>query len=203
MSDHRSGPRRRGPELERAILDAVVAELAEVGYAALTIESVAARARAGKVSIYKRWPNKPALVVAAGYHVTSDAQVPPDTGSLRGDTFVWLRTMADLLGGPLGQALLGVVADTASGGDAGQLGALSQDRGQAIARTLVDRARARGERVREGLTPLQLSAPSNALKYLGLSQGTPVPDADLHRIVDELALPLWSPEPLGRQAEGG
>ena len=57
--------RRRGEALERAIHAAVFAELAEVGYAAFTIESVAARAHSGKASIYRRWPTKQDLVLDA------------------------------------------------------------------------------------------------------------------------------------------
>jgi AcrR family transcriptional regulator len=57
--------RRRGAVLEDAIHDAVFAELAEVGYAAFTIESVASRAKTGKASIYRRWGTKQDLVLDA------------------------------------------------------------------------------------------------------------------------------------------
>src|SRR3954447_10308690 len=57
--------RRRGAALEEAIHDAVFSELAEVGYAAFTIESVANRARTGKASIYRRWNTKQDLVLDA------------------------------------------------------------------------------------------------------------------------------------------
>jgi AcrR family transcriptional regulator len=60
--------RRRGAVLEDAIVDAVFAELSEVGYAAFTIESVAARAQTGKASIYRRWPTKQDLVLTAFRH---------------------------------------------------------------------------------------------------------------------------------------
>jgi AcrR family transcriptional regulator len=60
--------RRRGAVLEDAIMDAVFAELSEVGYAAFTIESVAARAQTGKASIYRRWPTKQELVLTAFCH---------------------------------------------------------------------------------------------------------------------------------------
>jgi len=60
--------RRRGAVLEDAIVDAVFAELSEVGYAAFTIESVAARAQTGKASIYRRWPTKQDLVLTAFCH---------------------------------------------------------------------------------------------------------------------------------------
>ncbi len=57
--------RRRGAVLEDAIFAAVFEELADVGYAAFTVESVAARAQTGKASIYRRWPVKQDLVLDA------------------------------------------------------------------------------------------------------------------------------------------
>jgi AcrR family transcriptional regulator len=63
-----AGPPRgrpRDPGIERAILAATFAQLIEVGYAALSIEAVAAAAGVGKTTIYRRWPAKRDLVVAA------------------------------------------------------------------------------------------------------------------------------------------
>jgi AcrR family transcriptional regulator len=60
-----SRQRKRGAELEDAIHDAVFAELADVGYAGFTVEAVAARAKTGKASIYRRWGTKQDLVVDA------------------------------------------------------------------------------------------------------------------------------------------
>src|SRR5882762_74282 len=57
-ADHRRGPRRRGDALTAAIFDATLAELAEVGYAELTMERVAGRAKASKGSLYRRWSNR-------------------------------------------------------------------------------------------------------------------------------------------------
>jgi AcrR family transcriptional regulator len=57
--------RRRGLVLEEAIHEAVFDELASVGYAAFTIEAVAARAKTGKASIYRRWNTKQDLVLDA------------------------------------------------------------------------------------------------------------------------------------------
>lgn len=67
-----------------AILVAAQDLLAEVGYDRLTIEAVAARCGAGKNTIYRRWPDKPALVadaVADLHEINED----PDTGSVRDD----------------------------------------------------------------------------------------------------------------------
>lgn len=61
----RGSRRRRGAELEDAICVAAFAELSEVGFAAFTIESVAARAQTGKASIYRRWSTKNDLLMEA------------------------------------------------------------------------------------------------------------------------------------------
>jgi len=60
--------RRRGEELEAALLEAAWDELAEVGFGKLTMESVAARARTGVAVLYRRWPRKDDLVLAALRH---------------------------------------------------------------------------------------------------------------------------------------
>jgi AcrR family transcriptional regulator len=69
--------RRRGADLEGAILEAAYAELSEVGYAAFTVEGVAARARTGKASIYRRWPTRSDLLLDA---ICSQLPTPADCG---------------------------------------------------------------------------------------------------------------------------
>ncbi|MEV6880175.1 TetR/AcrR family transcriptional regulator [Amycolatopsis sp. NPDC051128] len=61
--------RRRGTELEDAILRAAAEELAESGYAGLTMERVAQRAGTNKNALYRRRPNRAALGVAAYRHL--------------------------------------------------------------------------------------------------------------------------------------
>ena len=60
-----SRSRRRGEVLERALYEATLAELAEVGYGGLTMEGIAARAHTGKAALYRRWATKCELVHAA------------------------------------------------------------------------------------------------------------------------------------------
>jgi AcrR family transcriptional regulator len=69
--------RRRGANLEEAILEAAYAELSEVGYSAFTVEGVAARARTGKASIYRRWPTRSDLLLDA---ICSQLPTPADCG---------------------------------------------------------------------------------------------------------------------------
>src|ERR1700753_4371839 len=83
--------RRRGPALEEALLDAAWAELDERGYDDLTIDAVAGRAGTSRAFLYRRWPNKQELVLAALAHeAAKDAVVVCDTGSLRGDVIALL-----------------------------------------------------------------------------------------------------------------
>ena len=59
--------------------------LQEHGYDRLTLDGVAATARASKATLYRRWPTKAELVLAAFVEGTRQVAVDPDTGTLRGD----------------------------------------------------------------------------------------------------------------------
>lgn len=59
--------------------------LQENGYERLTVDAVAATARASKATVYRRWPSKAELVVAAFTEGIRQVAVAPDTGTLRGD----------------------------------------------------------------------------------------------------------------------
>jgi AcrR family transcriptional regulator len=96
LSEARGRARRgrsRDPEVDEAILTAAMDLLAEIGYARLTMDQVAARARVGKASLYLRWPNKVALVAEAIQHHSAVVPEVPDTGSLRGDMHAFLRAL--------------------------------------------------------------------------------------------------------------
>ena len=76
-------PRVEG-DREAEILEATLEVLAEVGYDRLTMDAVAARAKASKATLYRRWNDKASLVVDALLVVKHTAETP-DTGTLRGD----------------------------------------------------------------------------------------------------------------------
>ncbi|MFE6446732.1 TetR/AcrR family transcriptional regulator [Nocardiopsis dassonvillei] len=80
--------RRRDRSRDGAILDATLDVLAEAGFARLTMDAVAARAGAGKATLYRRWPSKTELVVDAVARMKReqvDTGSLPDTGDLRED----------------------------------------------------------------------------------------------------------------------
>ncbi|MFP4554901.1 MAG: TetR/AcrR family transcriptional regulator [Actinomycetota bacterium] len=67
-----------------AILEATLELLAENGVAATTIEAISDRSGVAKTTIYRHWPGKPELVIAA-YESLTQAGKDPDTGSIAGD----------------------------------------------------------------------------------------------------------------------
>jgi AcrR family transcriptional regulator len=79
-----NGPGRpRSESAEKAILEATLRLLAELGYGGLTMDKVAAEAKVSKATMYRRWPSKVHLVITAFSQLP---QLPsPDTGNLKQD----------------------------------------------------------------------------------------------------------------------
>jgi AcrR family transcriptional regulator len=87
--------RRRGRALEEAVLDAAWSELLDGGYASFTMEAVAARARTSRPVLYRRWPHRADLTIAAIRHVRRKHPVNvPNTGNLRGDLIGLLQRIS-------------------------------------------------------------------------------------------------------------
>jgi len=70
---------------EAELLAVTLRLLQEHGYDRLTVDAVASAARASKATVYRRWPSKAELVLAAFIEGVRQVAVPPDTGTLRGD----------------------------------------------------------------------------------------------------------------------
>jgi AcrR family transcriptional regulator len=191
-ADHRTLPRRRGSALDAAILQAAVVEIDEHGYTDFSIERVAERARASKASVYRRWPGKVALVLAAVYDQLPDTAAAPDTGDLRGDLLALFRSAARLLAGPAGVAIRGLVGDALRDPElAGQLRHYTRGRSASALRDALRHAGQRGELRPEAITPRQLDAGLSVLRFHFLVHGPPIDDAVIVEIVDEVVLPLF------------
>ena len=93
------------------IMQAALDVAAEVGYAKLSIEKIAARAGVGKHTIYRRWPSKGLLFLDALLSQNELAFEYAYTGDVRADLRHQIHAAVDLLGtppwGPLYQALVG------------------------------------------------------------------------------------------------
>jgi AcrR family transcriptional regulator len=89
--------RSRGAGRAQAILHTTLQVLSELGYDQLTIDAVAARAGSSKTTIYRRWPDKSALVCAALIAASeSQPDLPADANSLREDLLGLIALMAKL-----------------------------------------------------------------------------------------------------------
>lgn len=192
---HRPRPRRRGEELCAAIFEATLAELAEAGYSRLAMERIAARAGASKMSLYRRWPSRRELVIAALRHQDREPEPVPDTGNLRDDVLTFLRRAAALLGGAFGEAVRGLMAETLMDPDrtaAARADALSA-RDQ-IMRDILTRAVARGEIRSAAVTPQLIGLAPALVDHYFLLHGAPIPDDLLTGIADDILLPLLTAE---------
>ncbi|MEV4298714.1 TetR/AcrR family transcriptional regulator [Microbispora rosea] len=186
--------RRRGPELEAALLDAAWDELAEAGFARLTMESVATRAGTGIAVLYRRWANKDQLVLAALEHYRSSHPVDlPDTGTLRGDLLAALTGMAEARA-----AFFAVTAAAAFSGLLTSTGLTpAQVRDRIIGdqrlprvRAIYQRAHDRGEIDLDRIPPAVLAMPFDLVRHDLLMDLEPPKPARIRSILDDLFLPL-------------
>jgi AcrR family transcriptional regulator len=136
----------RGAKVRVAVLAAALAEVTEVGYAALTVDNVARRAGVHKTTVYRRWADREALIIdVLAEHVATEIPVP-DTGSVDGDLAALARGLVAWMTSPRGRAMTALMMS-----DAIRLPEVAQARQQLFASRvrqatpIVTRAVARGE----------------------------------------------------------
>jgi AcrR family transcriptional regulator len=93
--------RPRDARADRAILEATLELIVELGVHGFRTEDVAARAGVGKGAIYRRYRSKDELVTAAVAALVGEEIAVPDTGSTRGDLLALMRQAVELFGGSL------------------------------------------------------------------------------------------------------
>lgn len=110
----RPGAGRPRLDADIAILSAARSLLRRVGFQRLTVDAVAKEAKVSTGTVYRRWPNKTALAVAA-FSDTIGPSDPADTGSLQGDLQAMVADFYDFFAGEHGQLLTSLL--TAVGDD--------------------------------------------------------------------------------------
>jgi AcrR family transcriptional regulator len=100
--------RPRDPEVEQRILDAVLSQLAEEGFTRMSVDAVALAAGVSKPTIYRRWPTKADLTMAALRRLQI-AEPSVATGSPEGDLAGILENFTRSLLRPNGMPLVGTV----------------------------------------------------------------------------------------------
>lgn len=184
--------RRRGARLEQAILGAAAEELTESGYAGMSMERVARRAGTNKNTIYRRWPNRAALGIAAYRRMAVATMQLPDTGELRGDVLELMRSANLTWSSPIGGILRALLAGARDDPQLlAQIQENSTDAGSAAWLRILARAVARGEARPEALHPRVATVAVVLLRNEYVTRGYPtVPDSVVVEIVDQVYLPL-------------
>jgi AcrR family transcriptional regulator len=192
--------RRRGAELENALLDAAWEQLIAEGYEHFTFDTVATRARTSKPVLYRRWKTREDLLRATvRRRGAADPRPSPDTGTLRSDLLTLLQRantdrnpMAALVSSMLG-SYFNQTGPTPAELRAEFLG----QRGSAVEQ-IVNRAVERGEIDPARLTPRIIDLPFDLFRHEMMMTLKPVPDHVLRQIVDDIFIPLFAtPSPSG------
>lgn len=97
--------------LRPLIVDTVLEELAETGYARLTLAAVAARAGVSTATIHRRWATKRELILTVAEHLADTEAPDTDTGSLEGDLRELVEAKRRLFSGKVGAAFVALVGE--------------------------------------------------------------------------------------------
>ena len=183
--------RWRGTAVEKAISDAVLAELAEVGFGRLTFESVAERAGTGKSPLYRRWPDTVSLVIDTLEKLGADPAGYRRTGVLRDDVIGLTVHMTKTLHGVKGEAFRSLLGEAHRYPPllARFMSQVLDPLFETLTDLLHDAAR-RGEVPPERLTPVVLEVLHALIVKRALLDTHSPTKKDITEMVDQALLPL-------------
>jgi AcrR family transcriptional regulator len=181
----------RGDARTDAILDATLELMASTGYDRLTIDAVASRAGASKATIYRRWPGKSELVMAALSRHSAAAIAEVDTGGLRSDLIQTVSQMRDSLASQDGVLILGVL--NAMRGNA-ELAELVRSHVLGAKRSVIARLVARAVKRKELSARADHELASEIASALVFTRilvtGQTLDDAEIVHVVDAVLMPM-------------
>jgi AcrR family transcriptional regulator len=191
--------RPRDVRMDKAILGAALDLFIEHGFEGMSVEDVAERAGVARATVYRRWPSKQELVLAAIEDCFEDVAMFPDSGSVQTDLIAGMRQARHFLTETkAGEALPRMVQEVAAGTPVGlaYLDRVMRPRFQLLVEALA-RGQRRGE-LREDLDmELALAAIVGPMMFLRLTQRMPDMPADLPERIVRQAF-----QGLGRDAAG-
>jgi AcrR family transcriptional regulator len=174
---------------EAELLAVTLQLLQEHGYDRLTVDAVATSARASKATLYRRWPTKAELVLAAFVEGTRQVAVDPDTGSLRGDLLqLGLQISAHV--STHASTIRAVLVETSR---SAELAEMMQrhflDERKAFMERVLTRAVDRGELKASALTEELWDLLPGYLIYRSISTGRPASRRTVYDLVDNVLIP--------------
>lgn len=179
------GPGRpRSARADRAILAAALDLFAEVGYEGLTIEAVAARAGVARSTVYRRYPGKADLLVAAAARASDERRHVPDTGRLADDMAAVARRLHQMLDeSDVGRSVPAAIAAAARHPELAEAHRSMVRRRRDETRAVIERGVARGELPAGVDAELALDLLAAPIFYRTLISREPVDDAYIARLV--------------------
>jgi AcrR family transcriptional regulator len=187
--------RPRDGAVDQRVLSAAWGLLHAGGYAALNVDDVAERAGVAKTTLYRRWPTKDHLAIAAGAQILGEVPIP-DSGDLRRDLAEFAGALAESLnrlrlaghyGGGASPGLAAeLVAATARHRDLGEVVRAQYAQRHALARARLERA-VEWEGLRPDLDPgLLIDQLVGPIYYRILISGAPADRGYAERLVEAL-----------------
>lgn len=187
-----SAARRHGNLLEMALLEAAWKELTSVSFGEFTIEGAAAQAGTSRSVLYRRWPTKQELAVAAFcHHLKTHPVAIPNTGNLREDLVEYLTSASaersDLVDFFAGIGMKGYFEETQT--------SITDLRNQMFPdgichHEILRRAIERGEIDSTKLTTRVSTLPADLVRHEAIMTRKPVPRIVIEEIIDQIFFPL-------------
>lgn len=174
---------------EAELLAVTLSLLQQYGYDRLTVEAVATEAKASKATMYRRWPSKAALVLAAFIEGTRDSAIPPRTGSLRTDLLAMgaaIRQQLQVHAATM-RAVLDEMSRSEALSEAMQTNFIHQR--QQLIREVLGEAVTRGEIDAAVINPEIWDLMPGYLVFRAVVSGDPPSDETVRALVDEVLLP--------------
>ena len=188
-SNASSRPDAGWSDREAELLATTLRQLQEHGYDRLTVEAVAIEARSSKATMYRRWPTKAQLVLAAFIEGTRITEVPPRTGSLRGDLIsigVSICQQSCEHASTM-RAVLNELTHNSALSEAFQNEFVRQR--ERVFDEVIAAAIDRGEIDAEAINPDLNDLLAGYLVFRGMIARTPPTEETVHALVDEVLLP--------------
>ncbi|MEU3606117.1 TetR/AcrR family transcriptional regulator [Streptomyces sp. NPDC035033] len=188
-----AAPRRRGPVLEHAILEAALDQLSSVGWNGLTMEGVALGAQTGKAAVYRRWPSKEDLVADALQAGLPRFAEIPDLGDVRDELYELCLRLRDVMVSRPGLALRAVLHECDES-SAVRFRALIETGVVAPSKRLfarvLERGMTRGEVRPDALDDLVLDVIPALMMYRTKVCGSEWTDGEMADVIDRIMVPL-------------
>ena len=185
-TERRGGRPKGGSDgIVRAVLEATLQQLGDRGFPGVSVDEVAKAAGVNKTSVYRRWPSRGALVLAALQTLRDQEPPPPQTGSLREDLIAMLSAKVAIVSTRRGSKILRAMIAFEDEEVARLARALRKARYR-VPIAVIERAILRGE-LSPGTDPSLLAEVLLApIYYRIVVLNQPVNDPYIERVVDQV-----------------